>query len=210
MIALYGGTFDPVHRGHLHAATTVCDLLGLRQLRLILSARPSHRSDTGATIEQRFAMLQLACADDTRLVADDREIHRDGPSYTVDTLEAFREAQPQESLCWVIGWDAYRLLTSWHRWERVAELANLVVVQRPGHEESLTPELEAFTRTRRIDALEEAAVGGVLIIRAEMLPISAAEIRHLLMSGKTAAHLLPGAVATYISEHNLYGVISDP
>ena len=144
MIALYGGTFDPVHNGHLHAAKMVCDLLDLAELRLVLSARPSHRSDTGASISERFAMLRLACADDDRLIADDQEIHRDGPSYTVDTLEAFRASYPAEPLCWVIGWDAYRLLTSWHRWRRVAELANLVVVQRPGHEAALTEEMEQF------------------------------------------------------------------
>lgn len=210
MICLYGGTFDPVHNGHLHAARTVCDLLSLSQLRLILSARPSHRADTGATIEQRFEMLQLACAEDPRLIADDREIHRQGPSYTVDTLVSFRSAFPDESLCWVIGWDAYRLLTSWHRWQQVAELANLIVVQRPGQDQSLSEEMQAFTDERSTGSLAGMRAGGVLIVTREMLPVSAAEIRELLMSGRSAAHLLPEAVATYISEHNLYGVVSDP
>jgi nicotinate-nucleotide adenylyltransferase len=92
----------------------------------------------------------------------------------------------------------------------VAQLANLVVVQRPGHSETLGPEMRRFTDARVVESLNDCPAGGVLMVRAEMLPISAAQIRERLMSGKTAAHLLPGAVATYIREHNLYGVVSDP
>jgi nicotinate-nucleotide adenylyltransferase len=210
LICLYGGTFDPIHNGHLHAARTVCDALQLNQLRLVLSARPSHRKDTGASVEQRWEMLQLACGSEPQLVADDREIHRRGPSYTVETLEALRLAHPEQPIGWVIGWDAYRLLTSWYRWERVAELTNLVVVHRPGHLSELDQDMQEFTRQRQVPALSGEKSGSVVILEQQMLPISAAEVRGLLLSGKTADHLLPGAVATYIRQHNLYGVVSDP
>lgn len=210
MICFYGGTFDPIHNGHLHAARTVCDALGLTSLRLVLSARPSHRQDTGANIEQRWEMLELACGEDSRLIADDREIRRHGPSYTVETLEAVRAAHTETPIGWVIGWDAYRLLTSWYRWQQVAELTNLIVVHRPGHQIALDDDMLEFTRQHRVAALQGEKSGSVLILEQQMLAISAAVVRELLVSGKTADHLLPGTVATYIRQHNLYGVVSDP
>jgi len=210
LICLYGGTFDPVHRGHLHAALTVCEALDLERVHLVLSARPSHREHQGADVDQRWEMLQLACQDDERLFADDRETHRSGPSYTVHTLEAARSENPGESLCWVIGWDAYRLLPSWYEWQRVISLANLIVLQRPGFASELDDTMQAFTRERQVTGLSGQASGGVLLLEQEMLPISAAAIRELLKSGKRADHLLPDAVATYIRQHQLYGVISDP
>lgn len=210
MICLYGGTFDPVHNGHLHAAATVCDALGLNQLQLVLSARPSHREHTGASIEQRWDMLQLACGEDPRFVPDDREIRRNGPSYTVETLEALRAVHPVEPIAWLIGWDAYRLLTSWYRWQRVTELTNLIVVHRPGHLSALDDDMLEFTRQHRVAALRGEKSGSVLILEQEMLAISAAQVRELFVSGKMADHLLPGTVATYIRQHNLYGVVSDP
>jgi nicotinate-nucleotide adenylyltransferase len=102
------------------------------------------------------------------------------------------------------------LLTSWYRWPRVAELTNLVIVQRPGHVSVLDENMRDFTNRRRVTALRGEKFGSVLILEQEMLAISAAQVRALLLSGKTADHLLPGAVGTYISRHNLYGVISDP
>ena len=110
MICLFGGTFDPVHNGHLHAAETVVAALGVDEIRLVLSARPSHKDRTGASLEHRWAMLQLACADRPQLVPDDREIRRQRPSYTVETLEAVRAEAPDEDLAWVIGSDAFALL----------------------------------------------------------------------------------------------------
>jgi nicotinate-nucleotide adenylyltransferase len=210
LICLYGGTFDPVHRGHLHAALTVCEAVDLRRVHLVLSARPSHREHQGAEVDQRWAMLQLACEDDERLFADDREIHRSGPSYTVHTLEAARSENPGESICWVIGWDAYRLLPSWYEWQRVSALANLIVLQRPGFASGLDETMQTFTRERQVTSLSGHASGAVLLLEQEMLTISAAGIRDLLRSGKSADHLLPNAVATYIRQHQLYGVISDP
>ena len=145
MICLFGGTFDPVHRGHLHAALSVCEALGIDEIRLILSARPSHRKTPGATISQRWDMLCLACASDPRLRPDDREIRRARPSFTVDTLAELRAEHPREPLVWVIGSDAYALLPSWYRWQRVLELCHLLVLNRPGHALDLDDTMRRFT-----------------------------------------------------------------
>lgn len=210
MIALFGGTFDPVHCGHLHAAIEVCEELGVDRIHLVLSARPAHRDAPGATLEQRWDMLQLACRDDERLLADDREIHRAGPSFTVATLAAMHEQYPDDSLVWVIGSDAYTLLPQWYEWQRVPSLASLVVLQRPGHDLELSPLMQTFTAARQVAELTESTVGEVLVLDAAMHAVSAEEIRTILAEAGRADHLLPTAVATYISQHGLYGGISDP
>ena len=128
MICLFGGTFDPIHRGHLLAAERVCDALELAEILLVLSARPSHKESTGASLEDRWRMLELACRDHPRLKPDDREMRRRRPSYTVETLQELAEEFPGTSLTWVLGSDAYALLPSWYEWRRVLELANLVVL----------------------------------------------------------------------------------
>ena len=221
MICLFGGTFDPVHLGHLHAARVVCDALALSEVRLLLSARPGHRAEPQATVEQRWQMLRLACADDGRLSPDDTEIRRAArqgrPSYTVETLEELREQQPRAVLAWVIGSDAYRELMTWHRWREVLGLTNLVVLHRPGTPLQLADELDALTRERRLAQPPQQPSGGVLVLEATMRDVSSTTIRQALAaagrqsSGHCAAvaDLLPPAVYTYIIEHHLYGVVSD-
>lgn len=220
MICLFGGTFDPVHVGHVHAARRVCDRLDLPAIRMLLSARPGHRGATGASAAQRWDMLKLACAADGRLVPDDTELRRaerlGRPSYTVETLEELRGTAMDAVIAWVVGSDAYRELTEWHRWREVFELANLVVLHRPGAELSLTGPLESLTRERRVARLE-ARAGQVLVLDAPMLDVSATAVRELLAGAAQdgtrnttqVADLLPPAVYTYIKEHHLYGVISD-
>lgn len=210
MICLYGGTFDPVHNGHLHAARSVCDALAIDSIRLVLSARPSHRGAQGATVQQRWDMLTLACRSDRRLVPDDREMRRDRPSYTVETLEEIRLAAPEEALVWVIGSDAYALLPSWHRWRRLIELANLLVLRRPGYPFELDRQMSDFTDAHRVEAFGSMTAGGVLLLDVKMLEISAAGVRAGIAAGEPVDDLLPEGVANYIRAHSLYGVVSDP
>lgn len=208
MICLFGGTFDPIHLGHLHAAQSVCDALGVPEIRLILSARPSHRKAPGATIEQRWEMLKLACGSDPRLVPDDREIRRATPSFTVDTLAEIRLKHPREPLVWVIGSDAFALLASWYRWEQVLELCHLLVLNRPGHPLTLEPRLQrlmGFAQTRDTADLARHPAGRVLILESEMEEVSAEGIRGAIGAGESVAHLLPAAVDNYIRAHRLYG-----
>lgn len=214
MICLFGGTFDPVHVGHVHAARSVCDALGLSAIRMLLSARPGHRDTPGATVAQRWDMLKLACEQDSRLLPDDTEIQRarrlGRPSYTVETLEELRSGAPDAVLAWVVGSDAYRELDTWHRWREVFELANLVVLHRPGAPLELPAEIDCHTRERRVPAIGRPA-GQVLLLDAPMLDVSATAVRRALAeeSGPGVADLLPPAVYTYIKKHHLYGVISD-
>ena len=205
MICLFGGTFDPVHLGHLRAAERVCDVLGLDTIRLVLSARPSHKETTGASLKHRWAMLCLACEAHARLEPDDREMRRASPSYTVDTLEELRGAQPDETLAWVVGSDAYALLPSWYQWRRVLEIASLVVLLRPGHPLVLEGEMAELTDARRVDSLAVCRGGGILFVENELVEVAAETIRELLAAGADASHLLPAPVANYINEHGLYG-----
>ena len=135
LIGFLGGTFDPIHNGHLHAGRTAAALLNLERVHLVLAARPAHRAQPSTTIAQRWAMLELAVAGDTVLVADDREVRRDASSYTVETLEELRaERGVHAPLVWLLGWDAYRSLPTWRRWQELLELAHLAVLRRPGSE----------------------------------------------------------------------------
>lgn len=214
MICLFGGTFDPVHCGHIHGAATVCDALQLSELRLVLSARPGHREPPGAPAADRWQMLRLACAEDPRLVADDRELNRDAPSYTVETLAELRGEVGNGVLAWVLGSDAFAELPSWHRWTEVLELTNLVILQRPGQTYPLeggpNTVLDSVCAEHRVDHPPDRACGQIMFLEDEMQAISGSQVRTALVSGRHVAHLLPDQVATYITQHGLYGVPRDP
>jgi len=160
-------------------------------------------------------MLELACANDPRLVPDDREILRARrlarPSWTVETLEEIRaEYDAQVELLWVIGSDAFRDLPTWQRWERILELTHLVVLRRPGAPLLLGAPMAEVLRARRSAGRPEGAAGSIVVLDLPMLPISATAIRAALAAGQPTGDLLPPAVSTYISRHQLYGVRSDP
>jgi len=208
LIAFLGGTFDPIHIGHVHAARAVLERAPVREVRFVLGARPGHRSPPVASIEDRWAMLAAALAGQARLVADDTEVRRAGPSYTVETLEALRAAHgPSASLAWILGWDAYVGLAAWHRFAELPALAHLIVVRRPGGHAVAPAAIAAFEARRTgIDALTGRAAGGVAVLEAPMLAISSTEVRARLSRGEPVAHLLSAAVWTYINDHRLYGV----
>ncbi len=211
MIALYGGTFNPVHVGHLHVANTVCERLGLSDMQLVLSARPPHRDPV--PVEHRWRMLQLACAGYPHLHADDREMRRSRASYTLDTLTEERRRRPAEPLFWIIGMDSLLTFRSWHRWWRILDLAHLVVVKRPGYPLRLDPTLRAIVRRRGWEARSGLSRqhrappglrGRIVLLDAPMLRVSASSIRQRLhQQGGRAQQVVP-RVADYIEEHKLY------
>ena len=205
MICLFGGTFDPVHVGHIHGAIAVCDALALSDIHLVLSARPSHRDPTSASVTDRWRMLCLACEVDPRLVADDCEMRRQRPSYTVETLTEFRAQSGDGALYWVIGSDAFADITSWYRWREVLELCNLVVLQRPGHAD-YPPEVQRLIDRCASDVPPRARNGRVFFLPDAMPGVSASDIRRKLSLGEDAGHLLNPQVATYIIQQGLYGV----
>ena len=210
MIGFFGGTFDPVHLGHLHAARTVARTLDCREMRLVLAARPAHRDSPIASVDDRWAMLTLALAGDPICVADDREMRRAAPSYTVDTLEDVRaEVGARMSLVWCIGSDQLRELTSWHRPERLLELAHLAVLERPtdAPKRALPADVSALVahRLTQDPARLRDGVGRILLCTAPMLAISASAVRRAIVNGDPTGELLPPEVSTYIRRHRLYG-----
>lgn len=207
-VALLGGTFDPIHHGHLRTALEIRDLLAVDQLNLIPCYQPVHRGEPHCSSEQRMEMVRLAVADEPGLVADDRELRRNAPSYSVDTLKECRqEWGPQASLTMIMGMDAFLLLHTWHRWEEILGLANLLVVQRPGW--ALQADHPIYTWARdfiRPDpaCLKNSACGVISLHEQTPLDISSTHIRALITAGRSARYLLPDPVWNYVCKRQLY------
>ena len=207
-IGILGGTFDPIHYGHLRPALEMLETLQLAEVRFIPCRIPAHRATPLITAEQRLELVQRAIADQPGFVADDRELRRDGPSYMVDTLASLRDDLGDDiPLCLILGADAFRGLPSWHRWQQLSELAHIVVMQRPGALSSLPPVLEEFIAQRLIEdvvALRQNPAGSILFQLVTQLHISATQIRALLAHGQSPRYLLPEAALAYIHDRALY------
>lgn len=211
-VAILGGTFDPVHYGHLRLAADVRAALQLAEVRLVPAADPPHRNRTQASAADRVAMLELAVREFAGLVVDLREIERGGKSYTVDTLAGLRAEMPERPIALLVGADAFRGFPSWHRWNELFTLAHVVVVPRPGVplEQGLPAGLEHEWRTRLTadpQALRERAAGAIFVQPVSAQPISSSEIRTALAHGAGSveiAGLLPAAVLAYIESKHLY------
>lgn len=210
LLGVYGGTFDPVHFGHLRTAVEVREALGLEQVRLIPSGIPPHRGQPRAPAADRLAMVRLAAADEPGLVVDDREVKRSGPCYTVDTLLSLREEAGDAALCLIIGMDAFLSLDSWHHWRKLPELAHIIIMHRPGWiaeaAQMAMPVRELF-ESARVDSAEAlcSAPAGRLILQAVTpLDISATAIREAARAGRSLRYLTPDAVVGYIRQRGLY------
>lgn len=206
---LYGGTFDPVHDGHLGIARHARDALDA-EIRLMPAADPPHKGPTHAEAAQRAQMLRLAVEGEPRLRVDLRELEREGPSYTVDTLRTLRdEVGPAQPWAILVGADSFRALDSWSRWRELFELAHIVVAQRPGNglEDGL-PEMVAAAAAGRWAAcaqeLHAGAAGRILVLRQPLFPHSASELRRRIAAGEPWRDWVPVAVAGYIDRHGLY------
>jgi nicotinate-nucleotide adenylyltransferase len=206
-VGILGGTFDPIHIGHLRAAMEVAEVLHLDELKLIPSARPPHRDAPEVSAQDRLAMVRLAAQGVEPLSVDDRELLRDSPSWTIDTLQSLRsELAADDQLFLLLGWDAFCGLPGWQRWEELLLHCHIVVLQRPDADEEAPEMLRDLIAARRATDLQ--AIGGVAgkiaFIYQPALAISATQIRQLLSSGRSARFLLPDAVLTYIHAHRLY------
>ena len=208
-IGVLGGVFDPVHYGHIALAREALNCLDLAEVRFVPANVPPHRGQPHASAEQRVQMLRLAISAIPRFVLDQREIHRDGASYTVDTLDAMRaELGAKRALCLLMGADAFAGLASWHRWNRLFELAHIAVARRPGHDlkdlqSPLRDELARRSAKSPSSALEKPS-GAIIMLGVKPVDISASMIRERLTGGKEARDLLPQLVLDYIQKEGLY------
>jgi len=210
----YGGTFDPVHAGHLAVARAVRAAFGIAPA-FVPAADPPHRAAPGASAAQRTRMLELALAAEPGFRVDTRELRRRGPSWTVATLRELRaELGPEAPLAWVLGADSFRGLPGWHAWEALPGLAHFVVAVRPGHAlDPLPPVLAAACAGRwREDPADLAAAPAGRLFRLDMAlhPASATEVRRGLAGGEGPAGWLDPAVAAYIAREGLYRGGSGP
>ncbi len=205
-VGVMGGMFDPVHHGHLRTALSVLEYLGLDEVRLVPCHHPVHRGACEANSDQRIEMLKLAVAGETRLVVDERECRRHGPSYFYDTLSSLSQDLPGAALYFILGADAFNSLPEWHRWREIFELARLVVIDRPGWRINPDGPLHGIFSAARVDSVEQLheQIGGVLVCRLEPLAISSSRIRELVKAGKSPRYLLPDAVWSYIKTQHLY------
>ena len=206
-IGMLGGTFDPVHIGHLRGALEVAELLGLDELRLTPSARPPHRELPNVSARDRLAMVRCAVAGVAPLTVDDRELARDKPSYTLDTLESMRAGMDRDDqLFLLLGWDAFCSLPAWHRWEQLLEHCHIVVLQRPDADSEPPEALRNLLAARAVsDPLALPGLGGnITFVWQTPLSVSATQIRQLLADGRSVRFLVPDAVLAYIEAHGLY------
>lgn len=208
-VAVLGGTFDPVHNGHLRSAVELRQLLALTEVHLLPCHQPVHRDHPGASSVQRLDMLSLAVAHEPGLVVDPREIMADRPSYSVYTLEQMRqEYGPDCALCWVMGMDAFSSFTRWRQWQKILELSHLIVLTRPGYDlgglASAESELWHSLKITE-DQLGHFASGKILPVSLpSQMEISATYVRQQLALGGSVNYLLPEAVKAYIHEQRLY------
>lgn len=208
MIGVFGGTFDPIHFGHLRPALDILQDLPLQEIRFIPLKTAVHRSQPIATAAQRLAMVRAAVADQPGFTADARELRRAGDSYTYDTLASLRrELGPQLPICLLIGLDAFRELPTWHRWKDIAELAHLVVTRRPGPRPAPEPRLQHWMEPRLVTdpaALARSPGGSILQRDVTQLDISATAIRSRIAAGLSPRFLLPESVLACIEREGLY------
>ena len=210
-IGLLGGTFDPIHFGHLRLAQELADALGLVRVRFIPSGTPPHRDAPKVTRAHRLQMVRIAIAGNPLFEVDDRETRREGISYTYDTLTELRQELGERPLCLLMGADAFAALTTWHRWQELFDLAHVVIAHRPGFRlQELQAALPAPLRKiylKRLDStpgMLRAHAGSVLAREITALDISATRIRALLAQGASPRYLAPEPVLDYIDHNHLY------
>jgi nicotinate-nucleotide adenylyltransferase len=196
-VGIFGGTFSPIHHGHLRLAIELRERLGLDRVHVIPAGEPPHRERPGVSARRRMQWVQLACAGEPGLVVDDREVRREGRSYTYDTLASIRDEMPDASLVLLLGDDAANQFHTWHRWEEIPALAHLVFVERPYETAALSPELMRLMRGKRVStasALKSAPAGLFMTAALPPLAISSTRVRGLLKAGRSVRGLVPQAV----------------
>lgn len=204
-IGILGGTFDPVHFGHLRSALEVCQQLNLDHVRLMPCHVPPHRPQPRAKAAERRLLLELAVKSAGQLVVDDRELNREGPSYSVDTLHSLRREFPDNPLFLIIGSDAFRQIDSWSRWTEILDLAHIVVMRRAAELLDLSAELQRWLTAHQARPADRDRLSGkIWQLDVTALAISATAIRDQRAAGQSVQFLVPEAVLTAIEQLGLY------
>lgn len=206
MLGVFGGTFDPIHMGHVASVREVAQGLGLRSVRVVLCGAPGHRDPPLASAADRWEMLQLALRDEPLLIADDRELRAPGACRTVETLCHMQREYPGERLCLIQGSDSFQDLVTWYQWPRIFELAHLIVMTRPGSPDWTAAPAALWSHARLCQQAELSSgrVGCVYPFSVTPQAISATGLRDLLAHGQSAGPWLAPPVADYIATHALY------
>lgn len=208
MKVIFGGTFDPVHHAHLRTAVELKETLGVETITLVPCHLPPHRDEPGATPEQRLEMLYRAIEGEPGIQVDERELARNKPSYTVDTLAELRdELGASVSLAMVVGSDSFVAIDRWYQWERLLTLAHIIVVQRPGYaipEEGVAGQLLADHAGNTADSLKQTPAGKVWTVTLPLLEIAATTIRQYIRQGRSPRYLVPDEVLSLIRDAGLY------
>jgi nicotinate-nucleotide adenylyltransferase len=206
-IGLFGGMFDPIHYGHLRTAFELWQALKLAEVRFMPAGSPPHKQITHASADLRLAMVSAAIADQKGFVVDDREIRRQGVSYSYDTLAELRAEYPDRSLCLLLGMDAFLGLPDWHRWRELLDLAHIVVAHRPGWKApTMGPlgEVMVDRGTGSVRDLHEKLAGRIYIRAVTQLEISSTDLRQVITSGQDPRYLVPEEVRKIIRETGCY------
>jgi nicotinate-nucleotide adenylyltransferase len=206
-LGIFGGTFDPIHFGHLRTAFELLQELELAEVRLLPAGEPPHRVPPLCTAADRLAMVRAAASGQPGFVVDDRETRRPGPSYTVTTLRELRAESAGRPLCLIVGMDAFLGLPEWHEWEQVLQLAHLVVAHRPGWiapDSGTLGELLARRGTPRVADLHATEAGRIHVRAVTQLEISSTDLRDLIVSGRDPRYLLPDPVREIIRDTGCY------
>jgi nicotinate-nucleotide adenylyltransferase len=207
-IGVFGGTFDPIHFGHLRTAYELLQVLRLDHVRFVPAGDPPHRDAPRVDAQRRLELVRAATADQPGFVVDDREVRRAGPSYSVLTLADLRAELPATPLCLILGMDAFRGLADWHRWQELLDLAHLVVAPRPGWSEPADGDalagLLAERRAASVDDLHAAPHGRIRIQAVTQLEISSTGLRESLAAGRDPRYLVHDAVRAVIARSGCY------
>lgn len=209
-IGILGGTFDPIHVGHLRMALELYELCALTRIKFIPCHQPVHRDVPIAQPEDRLAMVQAAISAESYFECDAREIQRKTPSYTIDTLIELRNEFPHTPLCLLIGIDAFLGFTSWRRYQDILKLAHVIIAHRPQYElpaQGAIKNLLELHLQENINYIHEHMAGGIILKPITLLNISATDIRKQIAIKRNPRYLLPDKVLSYIYEHNIYNIL---
>ncbi|MCL4162294.1 UNVERIFIED_CONTAM: hypothetical protein GTU68_032288, partial [Idotea baltica] len=204
-----GGTFDPIHNGHLRSALEVLQQFDFDHIRLIPSARPPHRPQPQATPEQRVMMLHLAIKSRNQFIVDDRELKREGASYTIDTLRSLKQEMPDTALYLILGSDAFRNLPTWHEWKSLLDVCHIIVMHRASEPLALPRNMAIWFQSRRATLPDDTVLnagsnGRIWLVELTQLSISATAIRADIAQGRSPAFLMPDPVVSLIEQLALY------